>query len=180
MGAVRSNPITAVVLVLALCTIALDAHAWGLGTHVYFTEAPAVLPLAVPAFVLAVTRFPQWVVAGACLPDLVLFGRNCGSQAFEGNHQWRMAHRLLDTARSDEEKAAAVGYASHLFIDVIAHNHFVPSHEQRWIHVPRFTHVAAEWAMDVHLGERIKIWPAEALQALSGALTGYVSDSFSC
>ena len=105
---------------LALCTIALDAHAWGLGTHVYFAEALAALPLAVPAFVLAVKRFPQWVVAGACLPDLVLFGRNCGTQAFEGNHQWRMAHRLLDTARSDEEKAAAVGYVSHLVIDVMA------------------------------------------------------------
>ena len=180
MGSVQTNIVTSAAFMLALCVVASDACAWGLGTHVYFAESLTSLTLAVPALMLAVKRFPQWVMAGACLPDLALFGRHCGTQAFDGNHQWATAHRLLDTAQSDEARAAATGYASHLFIDVIAHNHFVPSHEQRWLHVPRLTHAAAEWAMDVHLGKRIRIWPAEALQVLSGDLADYISDSFSC
>lgn len=167
-------------LAVVLCLSSIDAQAWGLATHVYYAESLASLPLTIPILLTAMRRFPMAVLAGACLPDLALFGRRCGTDVFAGNHQWACARNLLNRARSDEEKAAAVGYCSHLFIDVIAHNHFVPSYEQRWTNVPKLTHAVAEWAMDVHLGERPRIWPAEVLHAERLWLIGYIGDSFAC
>ena len=108
---------------------ALDANAWGLYTHIYFSQ---YLLLAVPLvgnqalhskIQIAVKKFPKLVLAGACLPDLAIV-----SKAFNTTHQWRISEQMLAAARTDQEIAIAVGYTSHLFVDVIAHNHFVPAH----------------------------------------------------
>ena len=86
---------------LALCILSFDANAWGLATHVHFAQSLTwAIPLSIPALSIAVRRFPAWVLAGACLPDLALFGRRCGTRAFDRNHQWRTARRLLDGAHS--------------------------------------------------------------------------------
>ncbi len=41
----------------------------------------------------------------------------------------------MQNAISVEEIAIVVGYNSHLFVGVIAHNHFVPAHEAKWAHI---------------------------------------------
>lgn len=177
----RKDALQLCCIFLALCVLSPDAHAWGLATHVHFANALTwSVPLAAPALSIAVRRFPAWVLAGACLPDLALFGRRCGTAAFDSNHRWQTAHRLRIQAATDEERAAAVGYCSHLFVDVIAHNHFVPCHEQRWPNVKHATHAACEWAMDVHLARHISTWPAEVLRAQAPRLVEYVSDAFAC
>jgi len=166
---------------LVLCILSFDANAWGLATHVYFAQSLAwAIPLSIPALSIAVRRFPTWVLAGACLPDLALFGRRCGTRAFDCNHQWRTARRLLDSAQSDEQRAIAVGYCSHLFVDVIAHNHFVPFHERRWPNVKYITHATCEWAMDAHLYRHIATWPSQVLRAQVLPLAQYISAAFDC
>ena len=163
-----------------LCILSFDANAWGLVTHMYFAQSLTwAIPLSIPALSIAVRRFPAWVMAGACLPDLALFGRRCGTRAFDRNHQWRTARRLLDTAQSDE-RAIAVGYCSHLFVDVIAHNHFVPFHERRWPNVKYITHATCEWAMDAHLARHIATWPSQVLLAQVAPLAQYISTAFTC
>ncbi|HEX9180778.1 MAG TPA: zinc dependent phospholipase C family protein, partial [Burkholderiales bacterium] len=118
-----------------------DAWAWGLATHVYFAQLLLwSVPLLDRRFRGALARFPRLVLAGACLPDLALFGRRAGTAAFDGTHQWATADRLLHGSRDDAERALALGFASHLLVDVIAHNHFVPSHEAIWLNVPVLTH----------------------------------------
>ncbi len=94
-------------------------------------------------------RLPRLVLAGACLPDLALAGRVLGLRAFGRAHQWSTLRRLA--AAPDEERAIAVGYASHLLADVVAHNRFVPEHERRILEVPHITHALCEWAMDRHV-----------------------------
>jgi hypothetical protein len=166
---------------LALCILSFDANAWGLATHVFFAQSLTwAIPLAIPALSIAVRRFPAWVLAGACLPDLALFGCRCGTRAFDRNHQWRTARRLLDSAHGDEELAIAVGYCSHLFVDVIAHNHFVPYHERRWPNVKHITHATCEWAMDAHLARHIATWPSQVLRAQAAPLAQYISAAFAC
>lgn len=141
-----------------------DALAWGLHTHVYFAQLLIwSIPLLDPALRRAVTRFPRLVMAGACVPDLALVGPRLDSNAFNDTHRWESAHHLLRGARDDDERALAVGYASHLLVDVIAHNHFVPAHEKLWLDIPWLTHVAVEWAMDAHIHRHAFAQPGELL-----------------
>src|SRR5262245_30048978 len=88
------------------------------------------------------------MLAGACLPDLALIGRFLRLREFQRSHQWSTLKRFAAVCRSDEELAVAVGYASHLLADVVAHNRFVPEHERRIVDVPHVTHAICEWAMD--------------------------------
>lgn len=166
---------------LSLALTCADAHAWGLTTHAFFAQSLVwAVPITLPAFALAARNFPAWVVAGACLPDLSLFGRGCGTEAFATNHQWETAQRLLAAARCDRSRAAALGYASHLLVDVVAHNHFVPRVEARVPRVGMLTHAFAEWAMDAHLARQIMLAPARALREPGRQLADYVSDGFAC
>lgn len=150
--------------VLPLVLQSGDALAWGLATHVYFAQLLIwSIPLLDPALRRAVSRFPRLVMAGACLPDLALVGPRLDCDAFNDTHRWASAHHLLRGARDDDERALAVGYASHLLVDVIAHNHFVPAHEKLWLDLPWLTHVAVEWAMDAHLHRHAFAHPGELL-----------------
>jgi len=114
-----------------LALFAPEALAWGLQTHVFLAQwLLAAAPFADPQIRAAVRRLPGLVLAGACLPDLALAGRALGLAAFRRAHQWSTLRRLA-AACWDEERAIAVGYASHLLADVVAHNRFVPEHERR-------------------------------------------------
>ncbi len=157
-----------------------DVLAWGLYTHVYFAQLLVwSVPLLDPVLRRAVRRFPQRLVAGACLPDLVLVGKTAGTRAFDGSHRWESAHALLDRARDDEERACAVGAMSHLWVDIIAHNHFVPAHEHLWWNVPMLTHAASEWAMDRHIARHLFRPPATLLKADTW-LVDFVARNFDC
>jgi hypothetical protein len=113
---------------LPLCFYSLDANAWGLMTHVYFAHSLLwAMPLLDPRLQKVIKQFPELVMSGACLPDLTVV-----SEHFSETHQWHLANKLLASAKTDEETALAIGFASHLYVDVIAHNHFVPAHEASW------------------------------------------------
>ena len=130
-------------LALPLLLAAGDALAWGLQTHVYFAQHLLfALPLLDPAVRRAALRLPRLVLAGACLPDLALAGAALGTPRFRRTHQWASLRRLA-AAVSDEERAVALGYASHLVADVVAHNRFVPEHERRVADVRHVTHALA-------------------------------------
>jgi hypothetical protein len=153
-----------------------DANAWGLVTHLYFAHSLLwAMPLLDPRLRQAIQRFPELVMAGACLPDLSLV-----SPTFRETHQWRHAYGLLSRAHTDEETAIAIGYASHLYVDVIAHNHFVPAHEAMWIESSMMTHIASEWAMDAHLAPLMAHTPGKLLDRHANALAAFISPSFSC
>ncbi len=161
--AARMNPVSTLNLKRAACLwsvpavlFAGDALAWGLYTHVYFAQLLVwAVPLLDPALRRAVRRFPQRLMAGACLPDLALVGATARTRAFDASHRWETAHALLDAAHDDESRACAVGAMSHLWVDIIAHNHFVPAHEHLWWNVPMLTHAISEWAMDRHVARHL-------------------------
>lgn len=168
-----------VLLVAGLC-FAPDACAWGLQTHVVFAQWTLVaLPLADPQVRAAALRLPRLVLAGACLPDLALAGRMLGLAAFRRAHQWSTLRRLA-TACWDEERAIAVGYASHLLADVVAHNRFVPDHEARIAHVPHVTHALCEWAMDQHVKPLLELEPADLLSKDVCTLSEAAARTFGC
>ena len=168
--------------ILALGLFPLDAHAWGLPTHLFFAHyALLALPLADPELRAAVARFPRLVLAGACLPDLALIGQMMGTPAFQRSHRWSMLRRIAAAPRDERELALVFGYGTHLVVDVIAHNIFVPEHEARLVKGGQVAHAICEWAMDEHLRGRVPDSPAGVLAAADPALlTGFVARAFRC
>lgn len=161
---------------LPIASYSVDANAWGLLTHVYFAQSLLwAMPLLDPRLQTAIKRFPELVMAGACLPDLAIV-----SPVFRHTHHWENAHELLLSAGSDEETAIAIGYASHLYIDVIAHNHFVPAFEAMWLKNSMITHIAAEWAMDAHLAPLVKTTPGQLLNSHGKILCQFIATRFRC
>lgn len=158
-----------------------DALAWGLYTHVYFAQYLLWgVVLADSRFRRALKRFPESVLAGACLPDLSLFSAIAGIPALRCTHSWARAQQIATGCETDRERALAVGYASHLLADTIAHNQFVPSHERAWADIPVITHAVSEWAMDSHLRERLRLKPADLLARNKSYLAGFVAAHFAC
>lgn len=153
-----------------------DANAWGLLTHVYFAHSLLwAMPLLDKRLRTVIQRFPELVMAGACLPDLAIV-----SKEFRNTHDWKKVHELLSGARNDEEMAMAIGYASHLYIDVLAHNHFVPAHEAMWFENTMMTHIGSEWAMDAHLSSLVELSPGVLLYRHCDALNRFISPKFGC
>ncbi len=164
-----------------LLLFSADAHAWGLYTHIYFAQLLLwAVPLTDPRFRRAVAAHPRLVLAGACLPDLSLFGSHLGAAELGGTHRWESVHRQVVHARTDEERALALGFASHLLSDVIAHNHFVPAHERMWPNLPMATHAAAEWAMDMHISRHLFVVPAGLLDQHRHELAAHMVRHFGC
>lgn len=161
---------------LPCCLYCSDAYAWGLITHLYFAQSLLwAMPLLDPKLQNAIKRFPELVMAGACLPDLALF-----SQRFRHTHLWENAHHLLQAAQNEEDLALAIGYASHLYIDVIAHNHFVPAHEALWFKHTLTTHIASEWAMDAYLAPLVNATPMKLLRKHRQRIAAFISPHFRC
>jgi Zinc dependent phospholipase C len=158
-----------------------DALAWGLYTHVYFAQLLIwSIPLLDPHLRRAVGRFPQLAIAGACLPDLALVGPRLQTDAFDASHRWETVHAILEHVGDDADKAIAVGYASHLLVDVIAHNHFVPAHEKLLADIPWVTHVAVEWAMDAHVSRHAFTSPGELLGEEDRGIADFAARHFAC
>ncbi len=171
---------------LPYCLYSVDANAWGLVTHLYFAQSLLwAMPLLDPRLQRAIRNFPELVMAGACLPDLAIV-----SHRYRHTHLWENAHQLLLSAQTDEETAVAIGYASHLYVDVIAHNHFVPAHEamwsghkifkNKWFENSMFTHIASEWAMDAHLAPLMNTSPKRLLTQHQTIIAQFISVQFRC
>lgn len=154
----------------------VDANAWGLFTHLYFAQSLIMsMPLLDSRLRSAIKKFPELVMAGACLPDLAVI-----SKKFNTTHQWQQAECMLAAAQTEQEIAIAVGYASHLYVDVIAHNHFVPAHEALWNNESMVAHIASEWAMDAYIAPQVTHKPGQLIKRHLEVLSPFVSQCFSC
>lgn len=159
-----------------LLLFAGDACAWGLYTHIYFTQLLIwLIPVADPRFRNAIRRFPELCLAATCLPDVSLFSKVMRSPILGVTHQWSSVLSLLRNAPDDRERAMAMGYACHLMADIVAHNHFVPTHEHLWFRGRMVTHAGAEWAMDAHVARELFVKPADLIGAYGDELVGFAS-----
>lgn len=136
-----------------------ESHAWGLYSHVVYSQyLLAALPLLPAPLMQAARRFPTLVLAGSCLPDLAVVSRR-----FQHSHGWGIGQQLLQTD-NQASLALGIGYNCHLLTDVVAHQHFVPTFEAKWNHHSLLTHASAEWAMDAFLGQPQLQTPAQLLR----------------
>ncbi len=167
--------------VIPLLLHSANALAWGLATHLYFSQLLLwAVPLLDPRLRSAAQRLPRLVLAGSCLPDLAVVGPGARTEAFAETHRWEQAAQLLAHADSPETRALALGYASHLLVDIIAHNHFVPAHEQMWLKLPMVTHAISEWMMDAHIEHALFAMPQQVLREQHAVLARYAAAEFGC
>jgi hypothetical protein len=167
-------------LALGVLLYAPDAHAWGLRSHVFFAQyALFAAPLADPELRAAAARLPRLVLAGACLPDLAIVGQFfLRTPVFRRTHLWSRLRRISACPRNDSDRALALGYATHLLSDVVAHNEFVPEHEARIGDIALVAHLMSEGAMDAYL--RPPLQPAEALEDAGWHAVEFVARAFRC
>lgn len=181
MPRMLARPARLLLHALPLLLTSGDALAWGLQTHVYFAQLLLwAIPLLDPQLRRAVLRHPRLAMAGACMPDLALVGPRLDCDAFSRSHRWHTAHGLLAGTQDEAEQAIAVGYASHLLVDVIAHNHFVPAHEKLLADIPWLTHVTVEWAMDAHVARHAYASPGDLLAEADLHLSDFAARHFGC
>jgi len=110
---------------LALLFMPDPALAWGGGIHLQvglnILANPALLPAATAALLAS---HPLDYLYGCIAADIIVGKKythyllNC--------HRWDVGRRVLQSARTDGERACAYGYLSHLAADAIAHNYYVP------------------------------------------------------
>jgi hypothetical protein len=119
-------------------------------------------------------------MAGACLPDLALVRGIARTEQLGDSHDWELAARQLEKADSDEARALALGYASHLLTDIFAHNHFVPAHESVWADIPIATHASCEWALDHHVRGQLYATPGMLMKREHATIQAYLGGAFDC
>ena len=103
----------------------VEAYAWGGGMHLQVglnvLGNLTLLPSGVAALLSA---HPRDFLYGCIAADITLGKKfthyllNC--------HRWAIGHKVLQSARSEGERACAYGYLCHLAADTIAHNCYVP------------------------------------------------------
>ncbi|MEK7842527.1 MAG: zinc dependent phospholipase C family protein [Deltaproteobacteria bacterium] len=102
-----------------------NAYAWGPAAHLEFgrdiLNNLRFLPLSLQGLLLA---FPYDYLYGNISADIVV-GKNM-TETLKHCHNWRIGLKVLNSARTDSQKAFAYGYISHLAADTIAHNYYIP------------------------------------------------------
>ena len=180
-SALTVRAVKALLIAVPLALYCADACAWGLETHLFFAQwLLATLPFLNAELRAAAACLPRLVLAGACLPDLAIAGKMLGTPAFRRAHSWATLRRMAAAPADDAARALAIGYASHLVADVVAHNVFVPEHERRIARLPHVTHAIAEFAMDQHVRGALSTSPSAALTDDRGVLLDFVTRVFPC
>ncbi len=108
-----------------LAFIADPALAWGPTTHVGLAnsvlEQLGLLPAAIAAIL---ARHRAAYLYGSIAADVVFAKR--WSRVKQFCHHWSTGFGLQQAGRTEEDKAFALGYLSHLAADTVAHGKFIP------------------------------------------------------
>ena len=119
---------------LLVCTLAFGfflipdtALGWGPISHLaHGSEVLKSLTILGAALQQLLSRFPMEYLYGCVGADITL-GKKYTHAMQAHCHSWQVGWQVLDAAESDEQRAFAYGYLTHLAADVFSHNHFVPT-----------------------------------------------------
>jgi hypothetical protein len=102
-----------------------DAYAWGPLAHLNFSQgALSDLSMVSPALRMILSNFASEFLYGSLAADIIV-GKNLARYEVHC-HNWKIGFAVLDRAKTDAQKAFSLGFLSHLSVDTIAHNYYVP------------------------------------------------------
>jgi len=110
------------VFILSILLIPSLADAWGPLTHVYLGYQILDLGAAlIPAGIYTILKKYRYDFLYGNLSADIILGRRF--QTFETNsHNWHIAWKLFESAKTDRQRAFAYGYLMHLCADTVVHN----------------------------------------------------------
>ncbi|MBF0491629.1 MAG: zinc dependent phospholipase C family protein [Deltaproteobacteria bacterium] len=130
------------------------AQAWGPGAHLeYALNALSHLTVLAPAVKLLLKKYPKDFLYGNLAADII-FGKKFAGELYHCHH-WDVALPLLDRAKTDSQKAFIYGYLTHLSVDTVAHNYFVPYQIIRSYEALTLRHTYWEMRYDLKMPERV-------------------------
>jgi len=131
------------------------AYAWGPGAHMsYALHALANAALLAPAIRALLKKFPETFLYGTIAADIIV-GKKYAGELYHCHH-WDVALPLLDRAETERERAFLYGYLSHLSVDTVAHNFFVPYKIIRSYETLTLRHTYWEMRFDLKMDP--KVW----------------------
>lgn len=133
---------------LVLVLIPQDAFAFGPGAHLHWASeimrSIPVLPLYIKALL---ESYPFDFFYGNIAADITIAKAYRIEYKYHC-HNWNIAFEIQNTARTDAQKAFALGYLAHLAADAIAHNYFIPNRIVSSYGSRAFKHVYWEMCFD--------------------------------
>src|SRR5262249_48028331 len=131
------------------------AHAWGPGAHLdYALYALSQAAVLAPAVRALLKRHPNDFLYGNLAADIVV-GKKFAGELYHCHH-WEVVLPLLDVAEDDRQRAFMYGYFTHLSVDTVAHNYFVPFKIIRSYEAYTLRHTYWEMRYDLHMPQ--KVW----------------------
>ncbi len=110
-------------LILSFLLIPSFAFAWGPLTHVYLGSELFSLGSFLPAGVYALIRkYRHDFLYGNLMADIIIGKKFLPED--KNPHSWEVGLSLLDSAKTQQQKAFVYGYMSHLAADTVAHGSF--------------------------------------------------------
>lgn len=113
----------ALILFSSLFLLPSTAFAWGPLTHVYLGNEVFFLGAAIPSGIYSIIRkYRQDYLYGNIMADIIFAKKYLPKE--KNPHNWDVAFELMDDARTEPERAFALGYLSHLAADTVAHSRY--------------------------------------------------------
>jgi len=113
-------------LIISFLLVPTAVFAWGPLTHIYLGSEICSLGALIPAGLFEIIRrFKKDFLYGNIMADIV-FGKKYLPE-HKNSHSWDIAFKLLNAAKTKQQKAFVYGYMSHLAADTVAHNMYVVS-----------------------------------------------------
>jgi len=128
--------------------------AWGVGFHVadglFVIRQIASIH---PVIASSIAAYPYDYLYG-CISADIFIGKGY-KRRDDHCHNWSVAQEMLSRVRTKSEKAFMYGYLSHLAVDIIPHNYFVPNQLYMTPTSRRLGHVYWEIRSDIFVGSNI-------------------------
>lgn len=147
--------LVSLIIAVAYLLIPDQAQAWGGGVHLQLgVSVLDNLSALSPELAALLAANPRDFLYGCISADITL-GKKF-THTMLNCHRWRIGQKVLQSARTDSERACAYGYLCHLTADVIAHNYFVPYKIMRSFATVTMKH--AYWEMRFETFVPKEIW----------------------
>ena len=135
---------------LAFLLFSPSAFAWGPGAHLeYALHALANLSLVAPAIAALLKKYPHDFLYGNLAADITVGKKYAGD--LHHCHHWDVALPLLDRAKNERQQAFIYGYLTHLAVDTVSHNYFVPYHVIKSFEAYTLRHTYWEMRFDLKM-----------------------------
>ena len=131
------------------------AYAWGPGAHLeYALYALSQAAVFAPAVRALLKKYPNDFLYGNLAADIIV-GKKFAGELYHCHH-WEVVLPLLETAEDERQKTFMYGYLTHLSVDTVAHNYYVPYKIIRSFEAFTLRHTYWEMRYDLHMSP--KVW----------------------